>query len=153
MEGAIVKNASAEEAAGRKRIELRATDVEARLKGIDVRFLRLWDLYNGLLTDTQKEITYLYFACDLSLGEIAEQKGISRQGVSECLQKCKVKLEAAEEKIHFAAALDEVCRDYSLYRTRVDRWTEAQRKTHPEWGSELDELSALTGGEELVEIR
>ena len=39
----------------------------------DIAFLRLWDLYNGILTDNQREITNLYFNYDLSLGEIAEQ--------------------------------------------------------------------------------
>ena len=45
----------------------------------DLAFLRLWDLYSPLLTPTQREITDLYFNYDLSLGEIAEQKGVSRQ--------------------------------------------------------------------------
>ena len=59
----------------------------------DLHFLRLWDLYSPLLTATQKEITDLYFNYDLSLGEIAEQKGVSRQSVSDCLQKCRKQLE------------------------------------------------------------
>ena len=45
----------------------------------DLVFLRLWDLYSPLLTATQREISDLYFNYDLSLGEIAEQKGVSRQ--------------------------------------------------------------------------
>ncbi len=133
-----------------EQVIIRTNSVHEPPQGVDVRFMRLWDLYNGLLTDTQKEITNLYFACDLSLGEIAEQKGISRQGVSECLQKCKVKLEQAEEKLHFAQALDEVCGAYSLYMTRVNRWAAAQKEKHPEWAKEIDELSALTGGEEII---
>ncbi|MBO7297598.1 MAG: DNA-binding protein, partial [Clostridia bacterium] len=48
----------------------------------DLAFLQLWDLYSPLLTATQREITDLYFNYDLSLGEIAEQKGVSRQSVS-----------------------------------------------------------------------
>jgi len=48
----------------------------------DLQFVRLLDLYSPLLTKTQQEITHLYFNCDLSLGEIAEQKGVSRQSVS-----------------------------------------------------------------------
>ena len=42
----------------------------------DLHFLRLWDVYHGLLTKTQREITNLYFNCDLSLAEIAEEKGV-----------------------------------------------------------------------------
>ena len=48
----------------------------------DLHFLRLWDLYSPLLTEKQREITELYFNYDLSLGEIAEQRGVSRQSVS-----------------------------------------------------------------------
>ena len=48
-----------------------------------IMFMRLWDLYGGLLTENQREITGLYFNLDLTVSEIAEQKGISRQGVSE----------------------------------------------------------------------
>ena len=68
----------------------------------DLHFLRLWDLYSPLLTATQREITDLYFNYDLSLGEIAEQKGVSRQSVSDCLQKSRKQLEKYEEKLGFA---------------------------------------------------
>ncbi len=64
-------------------------------------FITLWDAYNGLLTPTQQEITDLYFNFDLTLSEIAEQKNISRQAVSECLKGCKIQLEEYEEKLHF----------------------------------------------------
>ena len=59
----------------------------------DLHFLRLWDLYSPLLTEKQREITELYFNYDLSLGEIAEQKGVSRQSVSDCLNKSRKQLE------------------------------------------------------------
>ena len=67
----------------------------------DLQFLRLLDLYSPLLTVTQREITDLYFNYDLSLGEIAEQKGVSRQSVSDCLQKSRKQLESYEEKLGF----------------------------------------------------
>ena len=74
----------------------------------DLRFLQLWDLYSPLLTATQKEISDLYFNYDLSLGEIAEQKGVSRQSVSDCLQKCRKQLEKYEEKLGFARTVTEM---------------------------------------------
>ena len=135
-----------------RRTVIKAEEIE-NLMQKDVRFLRLWDLYGGLLTDTQREITNLYFNCDLSPAEIAEAKGVSRQSVSDCLHKCKKLLEDTEEKLHFSKALDEVSLAYSLYMTRVKRWAERQKKKHPERAAELDELLALTGGEEeLVQI-
>ena len=88
----------------------------------DVQFMKLWDLYSPLLTQTQKEITDLYFNFDLSLGEIAEQKGVSRQSVSDCLQKCRKQLEKYEEKLGFCEMLDSVSREYSAYMTETERW-------------------------------
>ena len=74
----------------------------------DLHFLQLWDLYSPLLTATQREISDLYFNYDLSLGEIAEQKGVSRQSVSDCLQKCRKQLEGYEEKLGFARTVAEM---------------------------------------------
>ena len=74
----------------------------------DVHFLSLWDLYSPLLTATQREITDLYFNYDLSLAEIAEQKGVSRQSVSDCLQKSRKQLEKYEEKLGFARIVREM---------------------------------------------
>ena len=74
----------------------------------DLQFLRLLDLYSPLLTATQREISDLYFNYDLSLGEIAEQKGVSRQSISDCLQKCRKQLEKYEEKLGFARTVEEM---------------------------------------------
>ena len=67
----------------------------------DYQFLALWDAYSPLLTARQKEITNLYFNYDLSLGEIAEEKGVSRQSVPDCLAKSRKQLEEYEEKLGF----------------------------------------------------
>ena len=97
----------------------------------DLHFLRLWDLYSPLLTATQKEITDLYFNYDLSLGEIAEQKGVSRQSISDCLQKCRKQLEKYEEKLCFLKALDGLSQEYSAYMTEVERFIEGEGKNFP----------------------
>ena len=97
----------------------------------DLHFLRLWDLYSPLLTATQREITDLYFNYDLSLGEIAEQKGVSRQSVSDCLQKCRKQLEKYEEKLCFLKALDGLSQEYSAYMTEVERFIEKEKNNFP----------------------
>ena len=86
----------------------------------DLQFLRLWDLYSPLLTQTQREITDLYFNYDLSLGEIAEQKGVSRQSVSDCLSKSRKQLEKYEEKLGFAKTIEDISSEYSAYATAVE---------------------------------
>ena len=71
-------------------------------------FIALWDIYRGLLTLTQREITDMYFNMDLTVSEIAEQKGVSRQAVSECLKGCKRQLEEYEEKLGLCAKINEL---------------------------------------------
>ena len=58
-------------------------------------------IYGELLTENQREITTLYYDCDLSFGEIAEQKGVSRQSVNDTLNKVKAQLELFENKLKF----------------------------------------------------
>ena len=112
----------------------------------DLHFLRLWDLYSPLLTPTQREITDLYFNYDLSFGEIAEQKGVSRQSVSDCLQKCRKQLEGSEEKLGFDRALTQADEEYSAYMTTVNRWISSMRESRPEISSELQELEGALHG-------
>lgn len=97
----------------------------------DLHFLQLWDLYSPLLTATQREVTDLYFNYDLSLGEIAEQKGVSRQSVSDCLQKCRKQLEKYEEKLGFLKALNGLSREYSAYMTEVERFMAEEKGNFP----------------------
>ncbi len=117
----------------------------------DLKFLQLWDLYSPLLTATQREITDLYFNFDLSLGEIAEQKGVSRQSVSDCLGKCRKQLELYDQKLGFLKMLTELSREYSAYMTEVTRFIKEQNSpetkrlkerldaVHKEFGSEIIE--------------
>ena len=106
----------------------------------DLHFLRLWDLYSPLLTATQQEITDLYFNYDLSLGEIAEQKGVSRQSVSDCLQKCRRQLEKYDEKLGFDKALTELSKEYSAYMSEVVRWMAKMREKAPSLAQDLNAL-------------
>ncbi len=59
----------------------------------------LLDYYGGLLTEKQKTYFDLYYNQDLSLGEIAEQEGISRQGVHDTISRTETSLLQMEEAI------------------------------------------------------
>lgn len=59
----------------------------------------LYDFYGELLTDHQKEIYEDYVLNDLSLVEIAEQKGISKQGVHDLIKRCDKILNEYEAKL------------------------------------------------------
>ena len=59
----------------------------------------LYDFYGELLTDRQKQVMELYNEENLSLAEIAEEFGISRQGVHDALHKAQKALEEYEQKL------------------------------------------------------
>ena len=58
----------------------------------------LLDFYGELLTDKQRECCELHFNEDLSLAEIAEGVGISRQGVWDNIRRAEAALQEIEEK-------------------------------------------------------
>lgn len=60
----------------------------------------LYDFYGELLNEHQKEIFEAYVLEDLSLKEIADDQGISRQGVSDLIHRCTNSLEEYENKLH-----------------------------------------------------
>lgn len=60
----------------------------------------LYDFYGELLTDHQKEVYEQFVLEDLSLSEIAETAGISRQGVHDLVKRCHKILEGYEKKLH-----------------------------------------------------
>lgn len=106
-------------------------------------FITLWDRYRGLLTSTQQEITDMYFNLDLTVSEIAEQKGISRQAVSDCLSISKKQLEEYEEKLGFCRAMEEICLASSYLMTDAGVWAEKFKAAHPEFAGEVDGLYAI----------
>ena len=59
--------------------------------------------YGGLLTDKQREALRLHCDEDLSLGEIAEEMGVSRQNVHELITRSEQKLRRYEAALHLAA--------------------------------------------------
>ncbi len=65
-----------------------------------VRQGMLYDLYGELLTEHQREIFGDLVNNDMSLSEIAESYGISRQGVHDVIRRCDKQLEAYESKLH-----------------------------------------------------
>lgn len=69
----------------------------------------LYDYYGDLLTDRQKECFEMRYYQDLSLGEIASELGISRQGVHDNLSRTEILLRNMEAKTG-CAGRDQACR-------------------------------------------
>lgn len=66
-------------------------------KDLDVAILL--DFYGGMLTDKQRDVIDLYYNQDLSLSEIAEHEGITRQGVRDSIKRGEVFLYELEDKL------------------------------------------------------
>ena len=60
----------------------------------------LYDFYGELLTEHQRSIYEDAVFNDMSLGEIAEERGISRQGVHDLIKRCDKILQDYESKLH-----------------------------------------------------
>lgn len=63
----------------------------------------LMAFYGGMLTDKQREVLALHCEEDMSLAEIAQEVGVSRQGVHDMLNRAAQRLEDMEEKLGVAA--------------------------------------------------
>ena len=72
----------------------------------NLRIGRLLGIYGGLLTERQYDIMSMYFDDDLSLSEIAEQFGISRQGVHDTVKRGEETLENYEKVLGLSSAQD-----------------------------------------------
>lgn len=72
----------------------------------NLRTGRLLGIYGGLLTERQCDIMTMYFDDDLSLSEVAEQFGISRQGVHDAIKRGEETLDNYEKVLGLSAAQD-----------------------------------------------
>ena len=71
----------------------------------ELKFVLLLDCYGELLTEHQRNVMELYYCDDLSLSEIGEPMGITRQGVRALIKRTEGLLLNYEEKLGFAGRL------------------------------------------------
>lgn len=74
----------------------------------DLHISILNDIYGALLTEKQRDIVRDYYDCDLSLSEIAESDGISRQAVSDTVRTSEKILYRYEKMLGFASKLFDI---------------------------------------------
>ena len=108
----------------------------------DGRFMQsmLLDFYGDLLTDKQRECFSLYYNEDLSLSEIAEQRGISRQGVWDNIRHAEAALREIEEKTGLIARFEQT--KAALLRLREQLSVLAQTPDISSAVQKIDELIA-----------
>ncbi len=91
-----------------------------------LRMSLLFDFYGPLLTERQQDVFQMYFHEDLSLGEIAEQLGISRQGVYDLLKRASAILEDFESKLGLVVKHQERQELYGELLNLIDTITERE---------------------------
>lgn len=69
----------------------------------DLGVVLLTDYYGEMLTENQRKFLDYYYNDDLSLAEIAENEGITRQGVRDAIKRAEAQLFEMESKLGFAA--------------------------------------------------
>ena len=75
-------------------------------KNLDVTLL--FDIYGDMLTQKQRDFITYYYDDDLSLAEIAENEGITRQGVRDSIKRAEAQLLNMEQKLGMAARFEEL---------------------------------------------
>ena len=73
------------------------------MKGKPLELSLLFDFYGETLTEKQRELFDLYYNEDLSLSEIAEHAGITRQGVRDSIKRAEHALGEMEDKLGLVA--------------------------------------------------
>ncbi len=85
----------------------------------------LYDFYGELLTEHQKDIYEQFIQEDLSLGEIAQRAGISRQGVHDMVRRCNQSLRGYEQKLHLVER-------FMAVKKKVDEINQLLDQSRPE---------------------
>ena len=114
-----------------------------REKDLEISFLL--DFYGELLDPAKLEAARLYFDEDLSLAEIAQNTGITRQGVRDRIEKAKSQLYTYEEKL----GLLQKFRDIDSKLADITRGLEKLRgetagATGEELGKIIEEVKTIT---------
>ena len=92
----------------------------------------LLDYYGGMLTDKQREVVQWYYNDDLSLAEIAEHTGITRQGVRDSIKRAEAQLIDCEARMGL--------------RTRFERIQKCLDEITEQAAQIQDEVSRVAGG-------
>lgn len=118
----------------------------------------LYSIYGDFITEKQQQIIEMYHFEDFSLSEIAENLKISKQAVSEQLNRATAKLFEFEEKLHILKNRQELEEKLNHILNNIDEnklnnmdGNKAQNVVSSDATTEAETISKIV--EELVEIR
>lgn len=86
-------------------------------KNLDM--IMLLDFYGEMLTSKQRDFIDFYYNDDLSLAEIAENVGITRQGVRDAIKRAEGQLTEMEERLGFVKRFENVNKTLSVISSKA----------------------------------
>lgn len=108
----------------------------------------LYDFYGELLTEHQKQVYEGVVYENLSLGEIASEQGISRQGVHDIVKRCDKALYEYEEKLKLVARFMKIQKQIE----EIDRLSQQYEQSETEGKSEYCRKVRQIAAEILKEL-
>lgn len=102
----------------------------------------LYDFYGELLTKHQQEIYESVVYENLSLGEIAEAQGVSRQAVHDIVKRCDKTLLGYEEKLKLVARFESIKEKISQIDQLSAQYESGELADPSSYGTQVRELSS-----------
>lgn len=100
----------------------------------------LFDFYGDLLTERQRSIYQDAVYGDLSLSELADDYGITRQGIHDQIKRCDKALEEYEAKLHLIERFEKIKQYSKELKSKVDATDDVEMKnTVNEYILKIDE--------------
>ena len=99
--------------------------------------------YGGLLTDRQLSALRLHYEEDFSLGEIAEELGVSRQNVHELITRSVQKLRRYEEALGAAKRAEETAKALRQAQGLILKADQASAGAHNELGEAAEMIGHI----------
>jgi len=101
----------------------------------------LYDFYGDLLTEHQRQVYEAAVFNDMSLGEIAQEQGITRQGVHDLIKRCDKILAEYEAKLHLVERFEKAKEKIAGINALTERSGELKEQ---ELSERLNEIRSLT---------
>ena len=102
----------------------------------------LYDFYGELLTKHQRQVYEGIVYDNLSLGEIAQEEGISRQAVHDIVKRCDKTLQGYEEKLQLVAKFERIKDKVSRINQLSEQYENDELPDKAAYSMQMRQLSA-----------
>ena len=109
----------------------------------DMKYSLLLDFYGDILSERKREIIELYYNEDLSLAEVSEITGISRQGVRDSVKKTENELAELEEKLGLAKRFEDIGKRLELAVSALKKAQDAPEASAVEIDKAIEIISQI----------